>query len=72
MDAYDRCTDLAKKILPILYSSVVEAENFSDHPRRTFTQSRGRVLNYKSETLADVADFRLKEAYNVGLYISKE
>jgi len=33
MDAYDRCTNLGKKIFPILLSSMVEAENFSDHPR---------------------------------------
>jgi len=33
MDAYDRCTNLGKKILPIVLPSVVEAENFSDHPR---------------------------------------
>jgi len=32
MDAYDRCTNLGKKILPILLPSIVEAENFSDHP----------------------------------------
>jgi len=32
MDAYDRCTNLSKKILPILLPSMVEAENFSDHP----------------------------------------
>jgi hypothetical protein len=33
MDAYDRCTNLGKKILPILLPSMVEAENFSGHPR---------------------------------------
>jgi hypothetical protein len=33
MDAYDRCTNLGKKILPIELPSMVEAENFSDHPR---------------------------------------
>jgi len=33
MDAYDRCTNLGKKILPILLPSMVEAENFSDHSR---------------------------------------
>jgi hypothetical protein len=32
MDAYDRCTNLGKKILPLVLPSVVEAENFSDHP----------------------------------------
>jgi len=32
MDAYDRCTNLGKKILPILLPSMVEAENVSDHP----------------------------------------
>jgi len=31
MDTYDRYTNLGKKILPILLSSMVEAENFSDH-----------------------------------------
>jgi len=35
MDAYDRCTNLEKKILPILLPSMVEAENFSDHPLYT-------------------------------------
>jgi len=34
MDAYDRCNNLEKKILPILLPSMVEAENFSDHPRK--------------------------------------
>jgi hypothetical protein len=33
MDAYDRCTNLGKKILPIVLSSMCEAENFSDQPR---------------------------------------
>jgi len=33
MDAYDRCTNLGGKILPILLPSMVEAENFSDHAR---------------------------------------
>jgi len=33
MDAYDRCTNLGKKILPKVLPSMVEAENFSDHPR---------------------------------------
>jgi len=33
MDAYNRYTNLGKKILPILLLSVVEAENFSGHPR---------------------------------------
>jgi len=34
MDTYDRCTKLGKKkILPTVLPSVVEAENFSDHPR---------------------------------------
>jgi hypothetical protein len=35
MDAYDRCTNLEKKILPMLLLSMFEAENFSDHPRIT-------------------------------------
>jgi len=33
MDAYDRCTNLGKKILPIELPSVFQAENFSYHPR---------------------------------------
>jgi hypothetical protein len=33
MDAYDRCTNLGKQILPIVFSSVVKAENFLDNPR---------------------------------------
>jgi len=33
MDAYDRCTNLGKKILPIVLPSMVEAKNFSEHPR---------------------------------------
>jgi len=32
MVAYDRCTNLEKKILPVVLLCVVEAENFSDHP----------------------------------------
>jgi len=32
MDAHDRGTNLEKKILPIVLPSMVEAENFSDHP----------------------------------------
>jgi len=35
MDAYERCTNLGKKILPIVLPSMVEAENFSDHPRNS-------------------------------------
>ena len=35
MDAYDRCTNLGKKILPVDLPSMVEAEKFSDHPRIT-------------------------------------
>jgi len=35
MDAYDRCTNLGKKILPLVLPSMVEAEKFSDHPRKT-------------------------------------
>jgi len=35
MDAYDRFTNLGKKFLQILLPSMVEAENFSDHPRKT-------------------------------------
>jgi hypothetical protein len=34
MDAYGRCTNLGKKIMPILLISMVKAENFSDNPRR--------------------------------------
>jgi len=37
MDAYDRYTNLGKKILPILLPSVVDDENVSDHPCR-YTQ----------------------------------
>jgi len=33
MDAYDRCTNLGKKIFLIILLSMVEAKNFSDHPR---------------------------------------
>ena len=33
MDVYDRCTNLGKKILPIVLPSLVEAENFSDYLR---------------------------------------
>jgi len=33
MDSYDRCTNLEKEIFPILLPSMVEAENYSDHPR---------------------------------------
>jgi hypothetical protein len=32
MDAYDKCTNLEKEILPML-PFMVEAKNFSDHPR---------------------------------------
>jgi hypothetical protein len=32
MDAYDRCTNLEKKILPLVLISIFEAENLSDHP----------------------------------------
>jgi hypothetical protein len=33
MDAYNRCTNLGKKTLPIELPSMIEAEKFSDHPR---------------------------------------
>ena len=32
MDVNDRCSNLGEKILPIVLPSMVEAENFSDHP----------------------------------------
>jgi len=32
MDAYDRCTNIEKKILPIVLPSMVKAEKFSDYP----------------------------------------
>jgi hypothetical protein len=35
MDAYDRCTNL-QKLLPIVLPSMIEAENFSDHPLNYF------------------------------------
>ena len=38
MDAYDISTNLGKKILPIVLSSMVEAENFSNHPRNLMNQ----------------------------------
>jgi hypothetical protein len=40
MDAYDRCINLGKKILPIELPSMVEAENFSDHPRKFMAAGR--------------------------------
>jgi hypothetical protein len=33
MDAYYRCINLGKK-MPIVLPSIVEAENFADHPRK--------------------------------------
>jgi hypothetical protein len=33
MDTYDRCTNLGEKIVPIVLPSMVNVENFSDHPR---------------------------------------
>jgi hypothetical protein len=39
MDAYDRYTNLEKKILLIILPSMVEAENLSDHPRIIFKSS---------------------------------
>jgi len=36
MDAHNRCTNLGKKILPIVLSSMVDAKNLSDHPRTSF------------------------------------
>jgi hypothetical protein len=50
MDAYDRCTNLEKKILPIVLLSMVEAENFSDNPRNTiaFTVTYSEALIYYS------------------------
>jgi len=44
MDACDRCTNLGKKILPILLPSMFEAEKFSDHPR-IFTLSYSRLIS---------------------------
>jgi len=34
MDAYDRCTNLRKKIMPIELPSMAEARNFSEYPRK--------------------------------------
>jgi len=36
MDAYDRCTNLGKKILRIALPSVVEAEKFSDQTQFSY------------------------------------
>jgi len=41
MDAYDKYTNLEKKILPIVLPSMVEAENFSDHPLSEISEIRG-------------------------------
>jgi len=35
MDANDRCINLGKKFLPIVLPFTVEAEKFSDHPRKS-------------------------------------
>jgi len=43
MDAYDRCSNLGKEILPIVLPSMVEAENFSDHPH-IYVQTYSRNL----------------------------
>jgi len=55
MDAYDRCTNLGKKNLPILLPSVVEAENFSDLPRNIQnvlcgSQNKQRLFPYTTLT----------------------
>ena len=36
-EAYNRCTNLEKKILPIVLPSMVKAENFPEHPRIKIT-----------------------------------
>jgi len=43
MDAYDRCTNLGKRILPILLPSMFEAENFTDHPRMIWNNRKTAV-----------------------------
>jgi len=51
--AYDRCTNLGKKILPIVLPSMVEAENFSDHPRITLISDSTKLHNrYNQQNIA--------------------
>jgi hypothetical protein len=52
MDAYDRCTNVEKQMLPILLPSMV-AENFSDHPRTPVIISRSFLCRelYKTEVV---------------------
>jgi len=44
MDVNDRCTNLGKKILPLLLPSMVKADNFSGHPRMTLTYENNSML----------------------------
>jgi len=48
MDAYDRCTNLGKKIFPMLLPPKVETENFSDHPRTRCRNCEKTVMFVKT------------------------
>jgi len=50
MDAYDRCTNLGKKFLPILLPSMVEAKNVSDYTRSNLIVMKG-TENVKQATI---------------------
>jgi hypothetical protein len=52
MDAYDRCTNVGKKILPIVLQSMVEAENFPGHPRTPVNHKCYTVGLYKGAEAA--------------------
>jgi len=49
MDAYDRCTNLGERILPIVLPSTVEVENFSDHPRIRRPEVCHSVVTYQQQ-----------------------
>jgi len=57
MDAYDRCINLGEKILPIFLPSLVEAENFSDHPRTA--QQWSCVIEPNCSTSVALKSFQL-------------
>jgi len=64
MDAYDRCTNLGKKIVPILLPSVIRAEKFSDHLLAVW-------LGFYTRNYEQINLLREKNGRSVSLFCSR-
>jgi len=68
MDAYDRCTNLGKEILPSVLRFMVKAEKFSDHPRQ---RCKSRKLHmYFVEFIDDVVQvYTVKDIHSSHCFV---